>query len=68
MESLQTNANRKDLNDQDLYEPKFFIKEVTVDPTTGIKSYHYKPDGQKYWEKRETGDWDEDQRIYDHSD
>ena len=39
------------------YTPKYFIKEVSNNPVTGKPEYTYKPNGNKYWEDREKGNW-----------
>ena len=41
-------------DEEELYTPVFFKKEVTIDPT-GKKDYRYYPLGNKYWDDRESG-------------
>lgn len=65
---LETNPydeNIEKLDEQELYTPRFFIREITVDEETGKKKYHYRPNGNKYWEQREKGDWSDVPRIFD---
>jgi hypothetical protein len=53
-----------DADEQELYTPMFFNKEVTVDPK-GEKYFTYSPIEGKYWKLRESGDWSEIPKIFE---
>lgn len=65
IDSLRYDPSIEKLDEQELYKPRFFIREITVDPETGKKSYFYRPDGTKYWEMRDKGEWEGVPRIFE---
>lgn len=48
-----------------MYTPRFFTRNVKIDPENGKKIFTYSPIKNKYWEEREKGTWENIPRIYD---
>jgi hypothetical protein len=54
-----------DMHDErTFYTPRYFIKERVVDEK-GKEDFLYKPNGNKYWEEREKGTWENAPKIYE---
>lgn len=51
-------------NEQEFYNPKFFIKEETTDKK-GNPTFTYRKNGNLYWELREKQDWSSLPRIFE---
>jgi hypothetical protein len=51
--------------EEEMYTPRFFIRDVNIDSENGKKIFSYKPIKNKYWEEREKGTWENVPRIYD---
>ena len=59
--------NEKDVimeDDRTWYNPRFFKKIISQDEN-GMKIYDYKINGNKYWERREEGNWDDSPKIFE---
>lgn len=53
-------------DDRTYYNPRFFVKESSKGPD-GKKIYKYKSDGNKYWEERDKGKWEDSPLIFQDS-
>ena len=59
--------NEKDVimeDDRTWYAPRFFKKIISQDEN-GMMIYDYKIDGNKYWERREKGNWEGSPKIFE---
>lgn len=65
IDSARFDPGLEKLDEQELYTPRFFIREISIDPETGKKLYHYRPNGTKYWDQRDQNDWSDVPRIFD---
>ena len=65
-EQFKEEGRKVDMFDErTFYTPTYFNKIEYKNPETGKTEYRFEPKVEKYWKRRETGDWHDVPRIFE---